>query len=93
MDRVIKRVSRFVVRFNSPVLRHLFMPPRNPFGVKNTVVSVLAGDFYRGGGLAWRLRLFRLIYAVSRLQNREADKQSSERLPRLPALSMPENEN
>lgn len=92
-DRAIKRVSWFVVRFNSPVLRHLFMTPRNPFGVKNAVVSVLAGDFYRGGGLAWRLRLFRLIYGVSRRHNREADRQLSERLQRLPALSMPENEN
>ena len=92
-DRAIRRVSWFVVRFNSPVFRHLFMTPKNPFGVKNAVISVLAGDFNRGGGLAWRLRLFRLIYAVCRLRNREADRLSSERLQRLPALSMPENEN
>jgi hypothetical protein len=45
-------VSWFVVRFNTSTLRYLFMTPRNPFGVKNAVISVLAGDFYRGGALA-----------------------------------------
>ena len=68
------------------------MTPRNPLGVKNAVISVLAGDFYGGGGLAWRLVLFRLIYAFARFRNLQADKKASERLRRLPALSMPENE-
>jgi hypothetical protein len=93
MDGAIRRISWFVVRFNSPVLRCLFMNPRNLLGVKNAVVSVLAGDFYRGSGLAWRLWLFRSIYAVARLRYRQAEKQSRERLRHLPGLSMPENES
>lgn len=92
IDGAIRRVSWFVVRFNSPTFRDLFMTPRNPLGVKNAVISVLAGDFYGGGGLAWRLGLFRLIYAFARFRNLQADKKASERLRRLPALSMPENE-
>ena len=68
------------------------MTPRNPFGVKNAVISVLAGDFYRGGALAWRLRVFRTIFAVSRLLNPDADKRLGERLQNLPSVSMPENE-
>jgi hypothetical protein len=66
------------------------MTPRNPFGVKNAVISVLAGDFYRGGALAWRLRVFRTIFAVSRLLNPDADKRLGERLQNLPSVSMPE---
>jgi flavin-dependent dehydrogenase len=93
IDRAIKRVSWFVVRFNTPTLRYLFMTPQNPFGVKNAVISVLAGDFYRGGVLAWRLRLFRAIFAVSRILNSGADKQLADRLRHLPSVSMPENEH
>lgn len=92
IDGAIQRVSWFVVRFNTPTLRYLFMVPQNFFGVKNAVISVLAGDFYRGGGLAWRLRLFRAIFAVSRILNPGADKRVADRLKSLPALSMPENE-
>lgn len=93
IDSAIRRVSWFVVRFNSPVFQYLFMTPRNFFGVKNAVISVLAGDFYRGGILSWQLRLFRLIYAVTRLRRRQADRKLHERIRRLPALSMPENEH
>ena len=92
IDHAIKRVSWFVVRFNTPTLRYLFMTPRNPFGVKNAVISVLAGDFYRGGALALRLCVFRTIFAVSRLLNPDADKRLGERLRNLPSVSMPENE-
>lgn len=60
--------------------------------VKNAVISLLAGDLYRGGALAWGLSLFREIYAISRSLNRGADKRLSERLRKLPSVSMPENE-
>ncbi|MGZ0245402.1 MAG: hypothetical protein ACKVH1_05390 [Alphaproteobacteria bacterium] len=54
--------------------------------MKNAVISVLAGDFYRGGALAWRLRVFRTIFAVSRLLNPDADKRLGERLQNLPSV-------
>lgn len=92
VDHAIKRVSWFVVRFNTLTMMNLFMAPRNPFGVKNAVISLLAGEFYRGGTLAARLWLFRSIYTISRWLNRGADKRREERLKALPSLSMPENE-
>jgi flavin-dependent dehydrogenase len=92
LDRAIARISWFVVRFNTPVLRYLFMVPGNPFGVKKAVISVLAGDFYRGGLLGLRLNLFKLIYAVSRLKRLKADNAIAVRLQQLPDISMPENQ-
>jgi flavin-dependent dehydrogenase len=92
INHAIKRVSWFVVRFNTPTMMNLFMAPRNPLGVKNAVISLLAGDFYRRGTLAWQLRLFRTIFAVSRLVNPDTDKRLGERLKNLPSVSMPENE-
>lgn len=92
VDHAIKRVSWFVMRFNTQTMMNLFMAPRNPFGVKNAVISLLAGEFYRGGTLALRLWLFRTIYAISSFVNRHAEKPRSERLRALPSVSMPENE-
>jgi hypothetical protein len=68
------------------------MVPGNPFGVKKAVISVLAGDFYRGGLLGLRLNLFKLIYAVSRLKRLKADNAIAVRLQQLPDISMPENQ-
>jgi len=92
IDHAITRVSWFVMRFNTRTMMNLFMAPRNPLGVKNAVISLLAGDFYRGGTLAWRLSLFRGIYAVSRWLNRDEENRIGERLRNLPSVSMPENE-
>jgi len=49
--------------------------------------------FYRGGVLAWRLRLFRAIFAVSQVLNSGVDKQLADCLRHLPSVSMPENEH
>lgn len=93
LDRAIRRISWFVVRFNSPILKYLFMGPRDTLGVTKAVLAVLAGDIYRRRSIAWRLGVFRLIYAVSRIKNRKMDKMASERLRLLPTISMPESEN
>lgn len=93
LDRAIGRISWFVIRFNSPVLKYLFMGPREVLGVTKGVLSILSGDVYRRGSLGWRLEIFKLIFAVSRLKNRKLNKAASERMQRLPAISMPENES
>jgi len=49
--------------------------------------------FCRGGVLAWRLRLFRAIFAVSQVLNSGVDKQLADCLRHLPSVSMPENEH
>lgn len=67
LDRAIKRISWFVYRFNSPVMKYLFMESSNVLGVKSSVLSLLAGDLYRGAWFDWRLSVFKLIYETSRL--------------------------
>lgn len=93
MDRAIFRISWFVYRFNSPVLKHLFMGPKDTFGVTQAVLSILTGDVYRGWSLSWRFFIFRMIYAGSRLKNIKAAREASRRLRGLAAISMPENES
>ncbi|QTD43692.1 NAD(P)/FAD-dependent oxidoreductase [Ottowia testudinis] len=57
--------SWLIYRMTNPVMRDLFMGPRNPFRVKEALVSLLAGDIY-GRTPIWRsLRVFKLIYYVS----------------------------
>lgn len=61
----LRRVSWFIVRFNTPVMRRLFSNPRNDWRLEEAIISMLAGDLYRDGGIRWRLRLFKVIYALS----------------------------
>lgn len=58
------RISWFIRRFNTPIMRHLFASPRNDWRVEEAVIAMLAGDLHRDGGIAWRLRVFRIIYAL-----------------------------
>ena len=41
----MKRVAWLIYRINTPVIRHLFMNPRNEFRMRDGVISLLAGDF------------------------------------------------
>ena len=72
-DRTIRRgVSTFswlIYRMTSPVIRKLFMAPRNVFGVQSAVVSLLAGDVFRSGPVRPRLYLFRVIYYLNFLSD------------------------
>jgi flavin-dependent dehydrogenase len=68
-ERTIRRgVSAFswiIYRMTHPVIRRLFMAPRNFMGVQSAVVSLLAGDVFRAGPVRPRLYLFRVIYYVN----------------------------
>ena len=67
LDRGLAEFSWFIYRFTSPVMRQLFAKPRNALRVEQAVISMLAGDVYAHPGVRWRLRVFRLIYAVTAL--------------------------
>jgi flavin-dependent dehydrogenase len=58
----VARVSWFIVRFNTPVMRRLFSNPRNTWRIEEAMISMLAGDLYRDEGIVWRLRVFKMIY-------------------------------
>jgi flavin-dependent dehydrogenase len=68
-DRTVRRgVSTFswlIYRMTSPVIRKLFLAPRNVLGVQSAVVSLLAGDVFRAGPVRPRLYLFRVIYYLN----------------------------
>ncbi|WP_295446745.1 NAD(P)/FAD-dependent oxidoreductase [uncultured Thiodictyon sp.] len=64
-----KEFSWFIYRITSPIMRELFMAPRNIFRVKEALLSVLAGDIF-GRTPIWRSILaFKLIYYLSALTN------------------------
>ena len=68
-DRTVRRgvdtFSWLIYRMTSPVIRKLFMAPRNVFGVQSAVVSLFAGDVFRPGPVRPRLYLFRVIYYLN----------------------------
>jgi flavin-dependent dehydrogenase len=70
-ERDIKRGLRvfswFIYRFTSPAMRRLFADPRNDLQIEQAMISMLAGDIYRGNGVLWRLRIFKLIYWTTAL--------------------------
>jgi flavin-dependent dehydrogenase len=91
-DRGIARFSWFIYRFNTPALRTLFMGPRSILGMRQAVISMLAGDVYRSRGLGWRLTLFRVLYGVLWLFEFRRSFRLDERRGSLPAIPVPEDE-
>lgn len=91
-DRGIARFSWFIYRFNTPALRRIFMGPRNVLGMRQAVISMLAGDVYRNGDLGWRLALFRALYGVVWLFELRRSVKLDMRRGSLPAIRIPEDE-
>jgi flavin-dependent dehydrogenase len=63
------RFSFFIYRFNGPVMRKMFREPRNTWQLEQGVISMLAGDLFDTPKVLWRLRLFKLVYAISGLRD------------------------
>ncbi|HEY5929977.1 MAG TPA: tryptophan 7-halogenase, partial [Burkholderiales bacterium] len=58
--------SWFIYRMTHPSTRDLFMKPRNTLRMQEAVLSLLAGDLFRGTPIRWSLRAFKgVFYAVS----------------------------
>ena len=68
LTRGLDEFKWFIYRFTSPTMKRLFASPRNVLQVEQAVVSMLAGDVYDARPVIWRLRLFRLIYAITTLR-------------------------
>lgn len=92
IDRGVDRLSWFIYRFNTPAMRNLFMAPRNVLGVRNAVVSLLAGDICRSGGFSWRLSVFKAIYFGSLLLDFRSNRLWRGRWRGFRSVSMPEDE-
>jgi flavin-dependent dehydrogenase len=60
-------LSWFIFRFTTPAMTYLFRNPRNVFRVEEAMISLLAGDVFRDGGVRWRLSVFKLLYRITSL--------------------------
>jgi flavin-dependent dehydrogenase len=63
------RFSFFIHRFNGPVMQQMFREPRNTWQLEQGVISMLAGDLFDTPKVLWRLRLFKLVYAICGLRD------------------------
>jgi flavin-dependent dehydrogenase len=72
-DRVMKHGPRefswFIYRVTNPTMRDLFMAPRNILGVKEALLSVLAGDIFGKTPIWPSLLVFKAVYYLSSLAN------------------------
>lgn len=59
----------FIERMTQPGIRELFMYPRNPLRVREAVMSILAGDIYRGTPYKPSLLAFKCFYYMNLLRN------------------------
>jgi 2-polyprenyl-6-methoxyphenol hydroxylase-like FAD-dependent oxidoreductase len=64
-----KEFSWFIYRVTNPTMRDMFMAPSNIFRVKESLLSVLAGDIF-GKTPIWRsLLMFKVLYYLASLAN------------------------
>lgn len=64
-----REFSWFVYRVTNPVLRDMFMAPRNVFRVKEALLSMLAGDVFGNTPIRGRLLVFKALYYVASVLN------------------------
>ena len=64
--------SWFIYRMTKPVMRDLFMGPRNVLRMKEALLSLLAGDIFGATPIWGSLRAFKLVYYVMSLAHPRA---------------------
>lgn len=64
--------SWFIYRMTRPIMRDLFMAPRNILRMKEALLSLLAGDIYGSTPIWASLRAFKLVYYVTSLAHPRA---------------------
>ncbi|RZL52129.1 MAG: NAD(P)/FAD-dependent oxidoreductase [Variovorax sp.] len=57
-----REYSWFIYRVTNPTIRDMFMHPINPFGIKEGLMSLLAGDIYGRTRYRPALRVFKALY-------------------------------
>jgi flavin-dependent dehydrogenase len=65
-DRIMrhgpKQYSWFIYRVTNPTMREVFLGPRNVLRMEEALLSLLAGDVFRGTPIWTSLRLFKVLY-------------------------------
>jgi hypothetical protein len=65
----VRNFSWFIYRMTSPGIETLFMHPSNKLKMQTAVISLLAGDLFRGTPIHRGLRAFKLVYYIWGLLN------------------------
>jgi len=65
----LRQFSWFIYRMTSPAMRSLFMAPRNTLRMQEALLSLLAGDLFRGTPITGSLSAFKGIYYLTSLLN------------------------
>jgi flavin-dependent dehydrogenase len=72
-DRMMRRgpsvFSWFIYRVTTPTLRDLFMEPSNRYRLQEALLSILAGDIFRGTPLNSRVLAFKAVYYLKNFFN------------------------
>jgi flavin-dependent dehydrogenase len=58
----VDHFSWFIYRMTHPTIRDMFMGPSNALRMQEAVLSLLAGDLFRGTPIHWSLRIFKSVY-------------------------------
>ena len=64
-----REFSWFIFRVTNPTIRDFFMYPQNPFGVKEGLISMLAGDVFGSTPIWGRVRILKALYYLVSLGN------------------------
>lgn len=66
----MKRIAWLIYRINNPVLRKLFMRPRNILRMRDAIISLLAGDFAAGWKVGIPVAAFKAVFGMSMFKKR-----------------------
>ncbi len=58
----VDNFSWFIYRMTHPTIKDMFMGPANTLRMQEAVLSLLAGDLFRGTPIHWSLRAFKSVY-------------------------------
>jgi flavin-dependent dehydrogenase len=64
-----KEFSWFIYRVTNPTLRDLFMSPSDKLDMKKALLSVLAGDLFKGTPIRKGIFFFRIVYYAFSIAN------------------------
>lgn len=65
----VKEFSWFIYRMTNPTIRDLFMGPSNRLRMEEALLSLLAGDLFRGTPIHWSLRAFKVVYYLKNISH------------------------
>lgn len=88
VKRAIGSLSWLIYRINTPVLRDMFMTPRNRFRMREGLVSLLAGDVHANANRQLPVLAFKAAYYALSLAYRWGYRLGPEGLARAPGSAV-----